>query len=72
MKNETVAAKVSKGIKEKIDKIVEESKYLRLTQSQIISEILEMYFDAKHSHGEKIRARIIERKKKEGWYRKNE
>lgn len=67
MKNETVAAKVSKEVKEKIDKIVVESNYLQLTQSQVVSEILEMYFEAKHLHGEKIRGRIIERKKKEGW-----
>lgn len=69
MKKETIAAKVSKEIKEKIDKIIEESKYLRLTQSQVVSEILEMYFDANHAHGEKIRGRIIESMKKQGWVR---
>lgn len=69
MKKEAIAAKVSKEVKEKIDEIVEQSKYLGLTQSQVISEILEMYFDANHAHGDKIRGRIIERMKKEGWVR---
>jgi len=69
MKKEAIAAKVSKEVKEKIDQIVKESKYLGLTQSRIISEILEMYFDANHAHGEKIRGRMIERMKREGWVR---
>ena len=72
IKKETVAAKITENIKEKIDQIVKESEYLGLTESQVVSEILEMYFNAKHPHGEKIRGKIIEKKKKEGWYRKNE
>ena len=67
IKKETVAAKISEKTKEKIDQIVKESEYLELTKSQVVSEILEMYFDAKHPHGEKIRGRIIERRKKENW-----
>jgi len=62
----TVAAKITENVKEKIDQIVKESEYLGLTKSEVMSEILEMYFEAKHAHGEKIRGRIIERMKKEG------
>lgn len=67
IKKETVAAKITEKTKKKIDQIVKESGYLGLTKSQVVSEILGMYFDAKHSHGEKIRGRIIERKKKGNW-----
>lgn len=64
MKKEPVAGKVSKDIKEGIDKIVKESLFLNLTQSQVIEAILEMYFKAPHNHGDKIRAWVIEKRKK--------
>ena len=67
IKKETVAAKITEKTKEKIDQIVKGSEYLGLTKSEVVSEILEMYFDAKHAHGEKIRGRIIEGRKKENW-----
>ena len=67
IKKETVAAKITEKTKEKIDQIVKESEYLGLTKSEVVSEILEMYFDAKHAHGEKIRERVIKRRKKENW-----
>jgi len=66
IKKEAVAAKITENVKEKIDQIVKESEYLGLTKSEVVSEILEMYFEAKHAHGEKIRGRIIERMKRGG------
>ena len=67
IKKETVAAKITEKTKEKINQIVKESKYLELTKSEVVSEILEMYFDAKHAHGEKIRERVIKRRKRGQW-----
>lgn len=67
IKKETVAAKITEKTKEKIDIIVKESEYLGLTKSEVVSEILEMYFDAKHAHGEKIRGRVIKRRKRGQW-----
>lgn len=64
MKKEAVAAKVSKEIKSNLNIIVDESKYLDLSQSQIIEAILEMYFNAPHAHGEKVRGWIIEKRKR--------
>jgi len=64
IKKETVAAKITENVKEKIDQIVKESEYLELTKSEVVSEILEMYFEAKHAHGEKIRGRIIKKRKR--------
>ena len=67
IKKKTVAAKITEKTKEKIDQIVKESEYLELTKSEVVSEILEMYFYAKHAHGEKIRERVIKRRKREQW-----
>lgn len=64
MPKEAVASKVSKEIKSNLGKIVKQSEYIHLTQSQVIEAILEMYFTAPHAHGEKVRGWIIEKRKR--------
>ena len=66
MAKKAIAAKVSNEVGQGIDKIVKESAFLGLSKSQVVAEILEMYFKADHLHGDKVRGRVIEKKKRNG------
>ena len=58
-----IAEKVDVEIRDKLDKIVKESKYLGVSRSQVIEVILKAFFTADIPHGERVRSAIIEEKK---------